>query len=390
MSIATCRNAPIWGSTIAPDHSLRIPRPDLSINLGAPNACNRCHADKTAQWADQTITRWYGPGRRAHYGTVIAEGRKGSAQVRQDLIKLALDPLYPVIVRSTALSLLAAYPGEDTNRAYELALMDDEALIRRTALDHLRVPDRNRQSALLVPMLYDPVKAVRTEAGRRMTEISEPKLDESQKNAFQAALRDYQISMEYSADFAFGRYNLANLYTALRQSEKAVENFRAAIKIDHLFYPAKVNLAMLLNQEGRKGEAERLLREVVVTHPQLYEIHYSLGLLLAEEKKYSQAADHLSQAAEGLPARARIHYNLGLLRQHLAQDSDAEASLLKAKTLEPDNIDYLYAVAHFYLERKRWQEARTIADEMIARHPSQKIGHDLLDLIMKGSGALSN
>ena len=372
------------------DHSFRVPRPDLSINLGTPNACNRCHIDKTTLWADQTITKWYGPGRRAHYGTVIAEGRKGSAQAHQGLIKLAADPLYPVIVRSTALSLLAAYPGEDTSRAYELALMDDEALIRRTAIDNLRVPDRSRQTALLTPMLYDPVKAVRTEAARRMTEISDPKLDESQKNAFQSALTEYQNSMEYSADFAFGRYNLANLHVALGQPEKAVENFRAAIKIDPLFYPAKVNLAMLLNQEGRNSEAERLLREVVDTHPELYEIHYSLGLLLAEEKKYAQAARHLTQAAKGMPARARIHYNLGLLLQHLSRDSDAEASLLKAQELEPDNFDYLYALANFYLNRKKFQEARMYAERMVARHPSQRIGRDMLGLIDKASGGNSN
>ena len=28
------------------DHSFRIPRPDLSVKLGTPNACNDCHADK--------------------------------------------------------------------------------------------------------------------------------------------------------------------------------------------------------------------------------------------------------------------------------------------------------------------------------------------------------
>ena len=55
---------------------------------------------------------------------------------QKDLEELASDPLYPVIVRSTALSLLAAYPREETGRTYELALMADEALIRRTAVDH--------------------------------------------------------------------------------------------------------------------------------------------------------------------------------------------------------------------------------------------------------------
>jgi tetratricopeptide (TPR) repeat protein len=372
------------------DHSFRIPRPDLSIKLGTPNACNRCHIDKTDQWSDQYISKWYGLGRRAHYGTIIAEGRKGSPIAHEDLIKLASDPLYPVIVRSTALSLLTAYPAKETTRAYELALMDDEALIRRTAVDFLNASDSNRQTALLTSMLYDPVKSVRIEAARRMTEIADPRLDDAQKKAFQASLMDYQKSMEYSADFAFGRYNLANLYVALKQPDKAVENYRAAIKIDNLFYAAKVNLAMLYNQIDRNDEAEALLREVVISHPEMYEIHYSLGLLLAEEKKYAEAANHLKQAAQGIPERARIHYNLGLLLQHLKQDLDAEEALLKAQELEPDNLDYLYALADFYLKRNELQQARKIAKEMVARHPTQRIGHDILNLIEKNLGANSN
>jgi Tfp pilus assembly protein PilF len=372
------------------DHSFRIPRPDLSIKMGTPNACNRCHVDKTDQWSDEYTTKWYGPGRKAHYGAVIDEGRKRSTQAHKDLIKLAGDPLYPVIVRSTALALLAAYPGEETRRAYELALMDDEALIRRTAVDHLIVSDPKRQAELLTSMLYDPVTAVRIEAARRMAELAEPQLDSNQKMIFEASLDEYRKSMEYSADFAFGRHNLANLYVALKQPQKAVENYQAAIKIDHLFYPAKVNLAMLYNQIGKNSEAEILLREVAASHPEMVEVHYSLGLLMAEEKKYAEAAQHLKQAAAGMPNRARVHYNLGLLLQYLKQDSEAEAALLKAQELEPDSLDYLYALADFYLKRHKLQQARGIAEEMVARHPGQRVGHDILKLIEKNSETRSN
>jgi len=372
------------------DHSFRLPRPDLSIKLGTPNACNRCHVDKTDQWSDEYMAKWYGPGRKAHYGTIIDEGRKRYTHAHKDLIKLAADPLYPVIVRSTALSLLAAYPGKETNRTYELALMDDEALIRRTAVDQLNVSDPERQTELLSSMLYDPVKSVRIEAARRITEIADPQLGGARKKIFQASLTDYQKSMEYSADFAFGRYNLANLYAALRQLEKAVENYRAAIKIDNLFYPAKVNLAMLYNQMGKNNEAEILLREVVRHHPEIYEVQYSLGLLLAEKKQYEEAAAYLKMAVNGMPNRARIHYNLGLVLQHLKKNSDAEASLLKAQELEPDNFDYLYALADFYLKRRKLQQAKSIAEEMVARHPAQRIGHDILNLIENNPGANSD
>jgi hypothetical protein len=43
------------------DHSFRIPRPDLSVKLGTPNACNDCHRDKPATWAAAAIETWHGP-----------------------------------------------------------------------------------------------------------------------------------------------------------------------------------------------------------------------------------------------------------------------------------------------------------------------------------------
>jgi Tfp pilus assembly protein PilF len=230
-------------------------------------------------------------------------------------------------------------------------------------------------------MLYDPVKAVRMEAARRMAGISDAVLDSKRKRVFLASLAEYRNSMEYSADFAFGRYNLGNLYAALKQPQKAVDHYQAAIKIDDLFYPAKVNLAMLYNQMGQNSKAEALLREVAASQPEIYEVHYSLGLLLAEEKKYAEAANQLKQAAGGMPHRARVHYNLGLLLQHLEQDSDAEAALLKARELEPDNLDYLYALADFYIKRQKLKQAGDIAREMVARHPEQQIGHDILNFI---------
>jgi len=348
---------------------------------GTPNACNRCHGDKTNRWSDQYITKWYGPGRRAHYGNVIAAGRRQLTEAHRDLIKLAGDPLYPVIVRATTLSLLASYPGDESNQAFELALMDEEALIRRTAVDYLNASDHKRQTELLAAMLYDPVKAVRIEAARRLTEIPSPQLDENQNEIFKTALLEFQQSMEYSADFAFGRYNLANLYASLKKPQLAIENYRAAIRIDYQFYPAKVNLAMLYNQIGQNDKAEIMLREVVTAQPELYEIQYSLGLLLAEEKKYVEAARYLEAAARGMPDRSRIHYNLGLLLDYLGRDLQAESALQRALELEPDNMEYLNAIAQYYLKREMYQEAKRIAEQIISRHPSNRLGPQLLDII---------
>jgi len=90
---------------------------------------------------------------------------------------------------------------------------------------------------------------------------------------------------------------------------------------------------------------------------------------------------YLEKAAEGMPDRSRIQYNLGLLLQALKRDPQAEAALQKASSLEPANLDYLYALADFYLKRNRLAEAKKVAEKMVAAHPNQRVGKELLELI---------
>ncbi|MBL7650262.1 MAG: hypothetical protein JNK74_29240, partial [Candidatus Hydrogenedentes bacterium] len=77
-----------------PDHSFRIPRPDLSQELGTPNACNQCHADKKPAWAAEAIARWYGPERRQEPGfaATLAAARAGRREALPGLLALLRDP----------------------------------------------------------------------------------------------------------------------------------------------------------------------------------------------------------------------------------------------------------------------------------------------------------
>ena len=248
------------------------------------------------------MNEWYGPGRRAHYGAIIASGRDGHADAAQDLLRLAGDPLYPVIVRATALSLLAGYPGNETQQVMEIGLMDEEALIRRTAVTHIQPPDPSILAKLLGPMLYDPVKTVRIEAARRLVGDIGQQLDEDQRKLFPAVLQEFEDAMKYTADFASARHNLANLYAELDRPEDAIRQYEEAIRIDDQFYPAKANLAILYNQQGQNEMAEQLLKEALADNPELYDLAYSLGLLLVEMQQYGEALSYLEQASKGYPS----------------------------------------------------------------------------------------
>jgi Tfp pilus assembly protein PilF len=145
--------------------------------------------------------------------------------------------------------------------------------------------------------------------------------------------------------------------------------------------PYVLILAMLYNQTGQNDKAEILLRQVVTSQPELYEVQYSLGLLLAEKKQYVEAARYLAMAAAGMPDRSRVHYNLGLLLDYLGKDVQAESALQRAVELQPDNLEYLNAIAQYYLKREMYQQAKRIAEQIITRHPTKRLGPQLLDLI---------
>ncbi|MGD9215253.1 MAG: multiheme c-type cytochrome [Desulfobacteraceae bacterium] len=364
-----------------PDHSFRIPRPDLSLRLDTPNACNRCHRDKSRQWADDAMTKWYGPGRADHYGTILGAGRERRPGAQRQLIQLAGDALYPVIVRATALSLLRHYPGRETQHALIKAIDDPEALIRHTALSRfdLIAPD-NRRIKLLTAMLYDPVTAIRMEAANQVAAAGKAELFSEAEAVYQTALSAYEEAMAYSADFSFGRFNLGNLYSNLKQTDRAMNQYRAAISIDSQFYPAKVNLAMLYNQKGDNAEAEKLFIDVLAVRSDLYEVHYSLGLLLAEEKRYAEAAKYLETASGGMPNYARVHYNAGQIWDYLNRPDKAQAALERSYRLEPQNPDYLNALVRYYVKHGQFSQVNKTAQRILAQDPQNAVGLKLRQL----------
>jgi predicted CXXCH cytochrome family protein len=361
------------------DHSLRVPRPDLSVTLGIPNGCTQggCHADSTDAWAAGYFRRWYGEARRSHYGTTLAAGRAGRTDAGPALVTLAGDVLYPGIVRATAIALLAGYPGDSTTALLRRALDDDDPLIRYTALTSVGAPTPQAYARLVAPLLFDPVRLVRLEAAARLAGSPPDLLKPYQQEALAANLADYEAAMTASLDFAHAGHNLGNLYARLGDAPRAERYYRLALRVDDLFVPAKVNLAILLNGQGRNDEAERLLRDVVEAYPDQHDAAYLLALLLAETGRVPDAVPFLERAAAGDPTRSRVQYNLGLALQTTGRLREAEAALRRALELEPSNPDYVLALGDHYLRRGETRRALALAERLLATEPANAVGIQL-------------
>ena len=351
------------------DHSFRIPRPDLNAKLGVPDPCTGCHQDRSAQWAEAALQKWY-PARLSptHFAEAFAAGRSGRPEAAAALQAVAADTAQAGIVRASALELLRNYPlaGREHPAAY---LQDGDPLVRLGAVRRLEVAAPAVRAGLLAPLLSDSLRAVRIEAARLLASLPQGALADTDRERFADALHEYRQAQWFNAERPAAQFNLALLYENLGKADSALIAYRAALARDRYYVPAWFNLGYLYNRLGRNREAEKVFREAIAALPDLGELYYSLGLLLAEENKLTAALDYLQTAAEKLPENARVWYNYGLSLQHAGRPGEAEGALRRAGELEPQNTVFLRAQAILAIQQERWPQAQAIIRRWLAIAP---------------------
>jgi len=362
-----------------PDHSLRVPRPDLTVKIGTPNACNGCHADRPAHWAAEQVAQWYGPQRRqeTHFGETFAIARAGRAQAGDALARLVADVQQPAIVRATALAALRT-DGSTAMSARIDATRDASPEVRAAAADSYESAPAAQRLYALAPLLRDPVRAVRIAAARSLSSLPPGQIDAATRPAFDAALAEYIAAQNVSLDMPGAHLNLAVVYENTGRADLAERHYLGALKIDPDFTPARANLARFYNAASRNADAERVLKEGLQRVPGIGELQYSLGLLLAEEKRLPEAAAALGKAAQLMPERARVHYNLGLAQQQLGRREAAEASLLTAQRLDPRDAATAHALAILYAQNGQHAKALEWAERFLALAPADPDARQLV------------
>jgi len=353
------------------DHSFRRPRPDLSLALGTPNACNQCHDDKDAQWAADAVKGWYGektPEAAAHFATTIAAGRLQKPEAEAELATLSKNTEIPAIVRATALEMLQRYSGAAASEALLAGLKDPSPLVRTQAVGGMdRLPAEAR-GEVLGPLAADPAASVRMGAVRLLASVKAGLPRETQ-SAVARLEAEYIALQEATGDQPEAHLNLALLHVARGDSAAAEAAYKTAITRDPQFIPARVNLANLYNGQGKNAEAEHLLQEALGLAPNEGELHYSMALLLAEGGRLDEATVYMKRATELLPTRARVFYNYGLLLQHQEQRPLAEAALKQAHAIDGNDGEVLQALVILYSQEERWAEARPYAEKLLALDP---------------------
>lgn len=354
------------------DHSLRVPRPDLSMTTGAPNACTGCHADKTAGWAAQKIADWFPDGRqtRPHFGMALFAGRTGTADAESRLDALITDQTQPEIARASALTLLKLYVTPASEAAILAAAADPNPLVRAAmprALPPILTPAMVRAAA---PLLGDPVRAVRIEAARALAGSDPNAMTAEQQTAYAAAYLELYEAEMIDAERPEAHLNLGLLEMRLRHVSAAQEHYQAALRLDQNFTPALVNLADLDRMRGLNEDSVALLRKASEIEPRNPEIRHSLGLALVRVHDTANAIAELRQASELAPDHARYAYVYAIALNSIGDGASAMELLEASHKRHPADRDTLTALVSIAREQGDIAKALDHARELATLDPA--------------------
>jgi tetratricopeptide (TPR) repeat protein len=348
------------------DHSLRVPRPDLSVQWGTPNACSACHVNdlldqvpveqrdslpeyahwldaaeagddrlkelirQTDQWCDQACQTWYGPNRERphHYGEAIASFRAGDPAGVDQMLALSLrrDDLTPDIARATALDNLASQGISQAAKVGAEVLADpaEHPLVRAAAVRTLAALSASAAKRALMPHLKDPSRLVRNEVTQL---LSTPglyhSLTASERTQVDLALRDVESTLMITADRAGAHMAWAAICEQRGKIFEAIAAYETAIRVEPNMAGPRTNLAALLDQVAEQGDSRAVARAKQLRSDELP--------LLARDAKLA-------------PDNAVVQYRYGLALYLSGNDSQALEQLERTGELAPDVDDYQLAL----------------------------------------------
>jgi len=328
------------------DHSLRIPRPDLNIKIGTPNACNSCHRDETTQWALDAVTDWYGAAsaRQPHYGEALAAGRDQAVEARSALVALAQDSAMPGIARATAIERLQPLLQPEQIAGLPVLLTDADALVRQAALGWLDVTDARLRYELGMPLLEDPIRSVRLVAARVLAPLVRYELPDSDRRRLDAALDAYRDAQLVDAERPESHLNIGLAEMAQGKVAMARKAYQQALALDPRFAPAYANLADLYRALGSDEEAEETLRAGLEKAPENAALTHALGLLHIRKGQSREGLAALGRAADLAPENPRYAYVYALALDAEGARAEAIELLAAANALAPADREILIAL----------------------------------------------
>jgi len=132
----------------------------------------------------------------------------------------------------------------------------------------------------------------------------------------------------------FVRYNLGVAYGMKGESDKAIEEYQIALKLNPKHAKAHNNLAVVLMNKGWIDQAIDHYKSAITIDPGFAEAHSNLGVAYAKDGLIDKAIEHFQSAVELAPNNAKYYENLGLANRTKGRHQEAEELFRRARSLK--------------------------------------------------------
>lgn len=362
------------------DHSMRVPRPDLSVVMGTPNACNSCHLDKNAQWALDKLRGWGVQFRDTgnHFARALQRFELGDRSVVPTLAALASDPSAAPIWRATAMEAVASGGGREAIQTVTAVLYDDDPMLRASAVRSLQFLPLHQRYQLLQALLDDEVATVRMEVAQSLAGVPLDQLSPEQARQLEKLFQWYLDTQRLHADMPETQSQLGVFYMERGDLPAAEAAYREALLLNPQLVPAYLNLADLLRSQNRDDEARELMLQILQFAPDNGPTLHSLGLLETRSGSPDKALEYLGRAAalENSGSRHRFVYAIAL--HDLGQPEAAIVQLQALLRQLPRSEEVLLALANYSVELGQRDRARDYARTLTEIAPGNQAYRQLL------------
>ena len=373
------------------DHSMLPPTPSATIAFKSPNACNICHTDKDAAWADRYVREWRN---RDYQSPILKRATFIDAARKRDWTKLPAMLEYIVSKDRDevfASSLLRMVPSSGDPRvipAFLGAMKDSSPLVRSSAADALRYVPTEEAVKALVKATADDYRLVRVRAASSLTAFPNLQLNEVEKKNIDAANAEYFSSLTSRPDQWSSYYNLGNYYMDRADPRAAINSYEAALKLEPRAVLAMVNESMAYARLGETKKSEASLQKALKIAPDSAAANFNMGLLKAEQNDLKGAEKHLKAALKYDPQMAQAAYNLCIIIAKERID-EAIAYCKKAADLSPQEPRYDYTLAFYQQQKGNSVAAIKTLENLIEKQPGYADAYLLLGGIYQKQGKKS-
>jgi tetratricopeptide (TPR) repeat protein len=374
------------------DHSLLPPTPAVTLAYKSPNACNVCHTDKDAKWADENVRKW----RKRDYqapvlyrtGLIDAARKRDWSRLTEMLQYLEKKQKGDEVV-ATSLIRLLRYCDDPRKNPVMLKMMQDRSpLVRSAAADALSFYPTRGNLQVLVKATGDEYRLVRIRAAAGLAGKTRLALSEADKKNIEKANREYLQSIAIPPDHWASYYNEGNYYLNLGNYRQAIAGYEQSLRLEPRGVMSRVNMSIAYARLGENKKADSSLKEALQISPESAAANLNMGLLKAEQGDLKGAEIYLRQAWKTDPQMGQAAYNLCIILSDSKPD-EAIGWCRKASEASPSNPKFAYSLA-FY-ERKKGDTEAAIGTlrSLIARNPDYPDAYVLLGEIYERQGRVN-